>query len=133
MMVQILPEVEEAVAEIRAAFSGKEIQVVTSPDGGAEVTIEGIDLGERYEPRKSFVGFRIHSTYPFSQVYPHFLRPDLRKASGTPLPTPGMTHGQQWRGQPAIMVSRSSRNWDPSRDTAVGKLYKVLEWVRCHA
>lgn len=133
MMVQILPEVEEAVAEIRAAFSGKEIQVVTSGDGGAEVTVEDVDLGEHYEPQKSFVGFRIHSTYPFSQVYPHFLQADLRKANGTPLPTPGMTHGQQWRGQPAIMVSRSSRNWDPSRDTAVGKLYKVLEWVRCHA
>lgn len=133
MMAQILPEVEKAVAEIRAAFSDKEIQVVTSTDGGAEVTIEGIDLGECYEPQETFVGFRIHSTYPFSQVYPHFLRADLRKANDASLPTPGMTRGQQWRSQPAIMVSRSSRNWDPSQDTAVGKLYKVLEWVRCHA
>jgi hypothetical protein len=133
MMAQMLPEVEEAVAEIRAASFGKEVQVAPSGDGGAEVTVEGVDLGERYEPRESFVGFRIHGTYPFSQVYPHFLRADLRKANGTPLPNPGMVSGQQWRGRPAIMVSRSSRNWDPNRDTAVGKLYKVLEWVRYHA
>lgn len=129
----MLTEVEEAVAEIRAASSGKEIQVVPSGDGGAEVTVESVDLGERYEPRESFVGFRIHGTYPFSQVYPHFLRPDLRKADGTPLPNPGMTSGQQWRGQPAIMVSRTSNRWDPSRDTAVGKLHKVLERVRDQA
>lgn len=118
------------MAEIRAVSSGKEVHVVPSEDGGAEVTVEGVNLGERYEPRESFVGFRIHGTYPFSQVYPHFVRPDLRKADGTPLPNPGMTPGQQWRGQPAIMVSRSSNRWDPSQDTAAGKLFRVLEWMR---
>lgn len=133
MMTQMLPEVEEAVAEIRAASFGKEVQAVPSEDGGAEVTVEGVDLGERYEPRETFVGFRIHGNYPFSQVYPHFVRPDLRKADGTPLPNPGMTSGQQWRGQPAIMVSRSSPRWNPNRDTAVGKLHKVLEWLRYQA
>ena len=133
MMAQMLPEVEEAVAEVRAAFEGNEVRVTPLGDGGAAVTVEEVDLGGRYEPRTSFVGFSVHGSYPFSQVYPHFLRHDLRKADGSALPNPGMIAGQQWQGSPAIMVSRSSNRWDPNRDTAVGKLYKVLEWVRCRA
>ena len=132
MVAEILPEVEEAVAEIRAAFEGHEVRATPLGDGGAAVTVEGVDLGERYEPRTSFVGFGVHGTYPFSQVYPHFLRHDLGKADGSALPNPGMTPSQ-WQGRPAIMVSRSSNRWDPNRDTAVGKLHKVLEWIRNQA
>lgn len=132
MIAQMLPEVEEAVAEIRAAFPGNEVRATPSADGGAEVTVEAVDLGERYKPRTSFVGFRVHGSYPFSQIYPHFLRPDLRKADGTPLPNPGMTPNQ-WLGQAATMVSRSSNGWNPNADTAVGKLHKVLDWVRFEA
>ncbi len=128
----MLPEVEEAVAEVRSAFPANEVQAVTLEDGGAEVTVEGVDLGERYEPRTTFVGFRIDRLYPHSDVYPHFLRPELRKANGAALPSPGMIPNQQWRGQPAIMVSRRSTRWNPNRDTAVGKLHKVLEWIRYH-
>ena len=128
----MLPEVEDAVAEIHAAFEENEVRATPLGDGGAAVTVEGVDLGERYEPRTSFVGFSVHGSYPFSQVYPHFLRHDLRKADDSALPNPGMTPNQ-WQGQPAIMVSRSSNRWDPNRDTAVGKLHKVLEWVRYQA
>lgn len=123
-------EVEEAVAEIRAAFSENEVRATPLADGGAEVTVEGVDLGECYEPRTTFVGFRIEHTYPYSDVYPHFVRPDLRKADGTTLPSPGMNPGQQWQGQTAIMLSRRSPGWDPNRDTAAGKLHKVLKWAR---
>lgn len=133
MVTQMAPEVEEAVAEVRAAFPGNEVNAKPLADGGAEVTVENVDLTERYEPRRTFVGFRVDGSYPFSQVYPHFLRPDLRKADATPLPNPGMIAGQQWQGRPAIMVSRSSTRWDPNRDTAAGKLHKVLEWVRYRA
>lgn len=132
MMAQMLPEVEEALEEIRVAFEGNEVRATPLGDGGAAVTIVDVDLGERYEPRTSFAGFNVHGSYPFSQVYPHFLRHDLRKADGSALPNPGMTLNQ-WQGRPAIMVSRSSTRWDPSRDTAVGKLHKVLEWVRYRA
>lgn len=129
MMAQIAPEVEEAVAEIRAAFPGNEVRATPLADGGAEVTVEGADLGECYEPRTTFVGFRIEHSYPYSDVYPHFIRSDLRKTDRTLLPNPGMRQ-HQWQGQPAIMVSRRSNRWDPNRDTAAGKLHKVLEWVR---
>jgi hypothetical protein len=132
-MAQMLPEVEEAVAEIRSAFPANEVEVVPWDDGGAEVTVRGVELGEGYEPRTTFVGFRIDRLYPHSDVYPHFMRPDLRRTNGAPLPNPGMIPDQQWRGQPAVMVSRRSTRWDPNRDTAAGKLHKVLEWVRCQA
>ena len=133
MLTQMLPEVEEAVAEVRAAFPGNEVRATLLADGGAEVTVEDVDLGDRYEPRTTFVGFRINGSYPFSQVYPHFLRPDVRKGDGSPLPNPGMIPNQQWQGRAAIMVSRSSNRWDPNRDTAAGKLHKVLQWVRHQA
>lgn len=131
--MQMLPEVEEAVAEIRSAFPANQVQAVPWAEGGAEVTVEDVELGEHYEPRTTFVGFRIDRLYPHSDVYPHFLRPDLRKTNGAALPNPGMTPNQQWRGQPAIMVSRRSTRWNPNRDTAAGKLHKVLEWVRYQA
>lgn len=131
MMVQMAPEVEEAVAEIRTAFPANEVRVTPLETGGAEVTVEGVDLTERYESRTTFVGFRIEHTYPYSDVYPHFIRPDLRKTDGTSLPNPGMTQ-YQWQNQPAIMVSRRSNRWDANTDTAVGKLHKVVEWIRHH-
>lgn len=131
--MQMLPEVEEAVAEIRAAFPANQVQAVPWAEGGAEVTVEDVDLSEHYEPRTTFVGFHIDRLYPHSDVYPHFLRPDLRKTNGGALPNPGMIPDQQWRGQPAIMVSRRSTRWNPNRDTAAGKLHKVLEWVKCQA
>ena len=124
------PEVEEAVAEIRSAFPGHEVRATTLETGGAEIVVEGVDLTERYEPQTTFIGFRIEHSYPYSDVYPHFLRPDLRKADGTALPNPGMIQGQQWQGGQAIMVSRRSTRWDPNKDTAEGKLHKVIEWVR---
>src|SRR5918993_3066 len=96
-MKQMLPEVEEAVAEIRSAFTANEMEVVPLDDGGAEVTVGGVELGEGYEPRTTFVGFRIDHLYPHSDVYPHFMRPDLRRTNGAPLPNPGMIPNQQWR------------------------------------
>lgn len=129
----MLPDVEEAVAEIRAAFPANRVQAVPWAEGGAEVTVEEVDLGEQYEPQTTFVGFCIDRLYPHSDVYPHFLRPDLRKTNGAALPNPGMIPDQQWREQPAIMVSRRSTRWNPNRDTAAGKLHKVLEWVRYQA
>ena len=129
-MAQILPDVEEAVAEVRAAFSGHGVVATPVGDGGVDVTVEGLDLGERYEPRETFVGFRIDRLYPHSDVYPHFVRPDLAKSDGTALPNPGMVPNQQWQGQPAVMISRRSTRWDPHRDTAAGKLHKVIEWAR---
>ena len=129
-MAQILPDVEEAVAEVRAAFSGHGVVATPVGDGGVDVTVEGLDLGERYEPRETFVGFRIDRLYPHSDVYPHFVRPDLAKSDDTALPNPGMVPNQQWQGQPAVMISRRSTRWDPHRDTAAGKLHKVIEWAR---
>src|SRR3712207_1372280 len=114
MMARIVPEVEEAVAEIRAAFPGNEVRATLLETGGVEVTVEDINLTERYEPPTTFVGFRIEHSYPYSDVYPHFVRPDLRKADGAALPSPGMVPGQQWQGRPAIMVSRRSNRWDPN-------------------
>lgn len=131
-MAQMAFEVEEAVAEIRAAFPENEVLATPLETGGAEVVVEDVDLTERYEPRTTFIGFRIEHSYPYSDVYPHFVRPDLRKSDGTALPSPGMTPNQQWPNQPAIMVSRRSNRWDSNKDTALGKLHKVIEWIRHH-
>ncbi len=131
--MEMLPDVEEAVSEIRAAFPGHEVRAVPWGEGGAEVTVEEIELGEGFEPSNSFVGFRIDRYYPNSDVYSHYVRGDIRKTDGSALPNPGMLPNHEWQGRSAIMVSRRSTRWDANTDTALGKLYKVSDWIKGQA
>src|SRR5260370_27163050 len=80
------PEVEAAIAEIKEAFPGSEIEAISEPQGGAYVAVQNLTIGERYIPSTTWIGFLITFQYPDSDVYPHFIRVDLRRADGQPLP-----------------------------------------------
>lgn len=120
--------VELAIIEIREAFSGHEVEVEPDPYGGAYVTVHNLPLGDQCEPPESWIGFLIQYTYPVSDVYPHFAIPGLHRIDGGPL-SPAFQQ-VQWQGRPATQISRRSNRWDPAEDTAVLKLYKVLEYVK---
>lgn len=121
------PEVAAAVSEIAAAFPTADVRTEEDGDGGAFVIIEPVPLSATYQQDETWIGFRIFYHYPDADVYPHFVREDLCRVDGKPL-TAGMSQGE-FRGRPAIQLSRRSNRWDRSRDTALLKLQKVLTWL----
>lgn len=123
------PEVTTAVEEIRAAFAGHRIDVTSEAQGGAYVVVQDLELGGRYQPSASWVGFLISFQYPYSDVYPHFIDGAVRRVDGRPHGQ-GMAGPVPWQGRSAVQVSRRSNRWNPVVDTAATKLAKVLGWIR---
>jgi hypothetical protein len=123
------PDIKAAVDEIAAAFPTGSVDAVEDGQGGAFVTVRDVPLqGSPYQQAATWVSFQITHTYPYADVYPHFVRHDLSRADGKPLGD-GTSMGN-FRGQPAIQISRRSNRFDPTTDTALLKLFKVLRWLK---
>lgn len=122
------PAVAEAVEEIRATFDGAAVTVRPDGEGGTYVRIDPVDPGPPYAQRETWIGFRITAQYPYSDVYPLFVRHDLRRADSQALGE-GITANQTFDGQPAVQVSRRSNHLNPATDTAAIKVLKVLSWM----
>ena len=122
-------EVGQAIEEIRLAHAEAEITVDEDGSGGATVIVDAVHLGDRYIPSETWIGFHITYQYPNADVYPHFVRGDLKRADGSPLGQ-GMSQNHKWQDRAAVQVSRRSNRLDPNVQTAAIKLEKVLEWIR---
>lgn len=123
------PEVDAAIAEIKQAFWGHQVDVDPEEQGGAHVIVHDLFIGKGFVPSQSWVGFTINFQYPRSDVYPHFIDPDARRADGATFGQ-GISGPTDWRGRKAIQISRKSNRWDPTCDTAALKLAKILEWLK---
>lgn len=124
-MSQLTSAVEAAVAAVQAHFAGKPVEVVPDGAGGATVTVDQIDLGDRYTPSTSWLGFHISAAYPHADVYPHYIG---RVARGD-----GQAHGNavqpvDWNDRQALQLSRRSNRWNPATDNAALKAEKVIKW-----
>lgn len=123
-------DVAAAVEELREAFPDATVTAEADPQGGAHVTVEPVDPGQRYAQRETWIKFHITFQYPYSDVYPHFVRSDLSRHDGAPLGE-GLSVGHFGDGiGPAVQISRRSNRLNPSVDTAALKLVKVLDWLR---
>jgi hypothetical protein len=124
------PAVVQAIAELKAQFGGARVQVAELPDEGAQVWVEGLELGPPYQQSDSWCGFTLAPLYPYADVYPHFVRPDLSRLDGAPLQTP-LHINNNFYGRPAVMISRRTRLTGPANpNNAVLKLLKVQSWLR---
>jgi len=118
--------VEAAVAAVRAHFAGKPVEVLPDGAGGATLIVDDIDLGDRYTPRTSWLGFHISAAYPHADIYPHYIARVAR--------VDGQPHGQavqpvDWNGRVALQLSRRSPGWNPANDNAALKAEKVIAWL----
>jgi hypothetical protein len=121
------PEIQSAIREIVQAYPACAIETADDPEGGAYVTVKDMVLAGPYTQDKSWIGFRITHTYPYADIYPHFIRADLSRRDGKALGE--ATSVGQFRGQPAIQISRRSNRHNPVTDTALIKLEKVVRWL----
>ena len=119
--------VEKAIEELRATIPDAVLTIDEDGDGGAYVMLDPVPLIGPYTQTETWVGFHIGFQYPASDVYPHFVRPDLTRRDGAALGG-GMSVAQH-RGRSAIQVSRRSNKLDPAVQTAAHKLLKVLAWM----
>jgi hypothetical protein len=126
------PEVEHAIAEIREAYPETTVTARADGEGGAYVIVEEVDPGPVYQDGVTWIGFRITFQYPYSDIYPHFVRGDLARADGRGLGE-GISQNQNFEGRPAVQISRRSNHLDPRTQTALLKLEKVLAWVASRA
>ncbi len=122
------PAVRRALEELERAHPDARLTAQEDGEGGALVLLEDVGLGPPYEQAATWIGFRIGFQYPNADVYPHYVRGDLKRIDGRPLGE-GMS-ASSFLGRPAIQISRRSNHLDPGIQTAVLKLEKVLAWLR---
>jgi hypothetical protein len=128
----VTPDVERAVKAIRETFDGANMLVEDDGAGGAHVIVEGLDLGPRFNPSKTWLGGHLTAQVPYSDVYPLFVGAEVRWADGRGFSAP-LSVGHNFRGRVAIQVSRRSNRRDPKLETPVAKFNKVLHWLRYEA
>jgi hypothetical protein len=122
----LTPAVDRAIGAVRGHFAGQPVEVIPDGAGGAFVIISSIEVGPRYTPTVTWLGFQVNAAYPASDIYPHY--------TGRLTRTDGRTHGQgfsavTWQGRQALQLSRRSQGWNPAVDTAVLKAEKVIQWL----
>lgn len=125
--------VQAALADITAAYEGG-VRVVPDGQGGAWIEISDVDLGATYSEPASFVICLLPFNLPNADVYPIYVRHDLARADGSGLGDGFAATRLKWPGEanqrPVIQVSRRTRRSDFTRQTALQKIDKVLEWIR---
>jgi hypothetical protein len=124
--------VKKALEQLDSSYPGeKRIEVQEDGAGGVYVIVNDVDIGTMYEQSTTWVGFRIVFNYPYADVYPHFVRPDLVRNDGRPLGD-GISGGHRFLGRTALQLSRRSNRLNPATDTAATKLLKVVQWLVTH-
>lgn len=125
----ISPAVAGAVQEIQETFAESTVTVTGDGAGGAWVIIDPIPLTSTYTHDSSWIAFLITFAYPEADVYPHFVRPDLKRTDGAALGE-GFSPTTWGPARDAgIQLSRRSNRLNPAVDTAATKVLKVLKWL----
>src|SRR5262249_21315168 len=121
-------------AEIIDAFGAERVRVVPDGQGGAWVEISDVELGGAYTTETTFVIFLLPFNLPGADVYPLFVRRDLerrdRQGLGEGFAATDVQRPGDEQPRPVTQVSRRTRRSDFTRQSALQKIEKVLEWVR---
>lgn len=121
-------DVAEAIAELKRAFPESVVDVVEDGSGGARVRVEPVDLGDRFEPRLTWMGGHLTPLYPNADIYPVFIGGDVRRRDGKPFEVP-VTHDASFLDRPALQVSRMNNQLHLARQTALSKFVKILHFL----
>jgi hypothetical protein len=125
----MLSPVAHAIEQVRQAFAPSDLVIEEDGSGGAYVIIEVVDLGPKFTPQQSWLGGHITAQAPYSDVYPLYASGGLVRTDGRPFQAP-LSLGHQFRGRPALQISRKSNRFDPALQTPASKFVKVLHYLR---
>jgi len=120
-------QVSTAIEETRSNFPDAQVHVCPDGNGGAHMIVDSVELGPPYAQEATWIGFHVPHTYPYSDIYPHFVRHDLSRLDGATLGE-GFASGQ-FHGRPAVQISRKSKN-STVMTHCVTKLISVMCWLK---
>lgn len=120
--------VTQAIEEIEVTFPDATV-TIKEDAAGVWVTVDPVDLGPNWTPSSTAFTFHLASTYPYADVYPHFLGANVVRTEGGGY-VEAVTPNAAWDGHPAVQVSRRSSKWNAVNDTAALKGLRVLDWLR---
>lgn len=121
--------VEQAVNALREAFPHAELAIEDDGAGGAYVRVSPVELGPRFTPERTWLGGHLPPQLPYADVYPLFIGSEVARTDGRAFTAP-ITSGHNFRGNPALQISRRTNRLDPAVQTAALKFRKVLHWLR---
>ena len=121
-------EVATAIEELKRQFVTSSFTVRDDDQGGAYVIMEPVELGARFLPPATWVGFQIPALYPYADIYPVFIGADVKRADGVAFQAP-VTPGHSCEGRGAIQISRRSAAAQSGSQKAVAKILKVLDFL----
>lgn len=122
-------DVANAIAELKRAFPSSEVTSREDGNGGAYVVVEEVEIGQRYQPRSTWLGGHIPGLYPYADIYPLFMGDDVRRADGVAFEAP-VTPGATFLDRPALQISRRNNHTQHFPQTAVAKFLKVLHFMK---
>lgn len=120
----------EAIDELKMVFGNDNVILTPEKDGGAYVMVKKIELGAKFNCPHIWCSFYINYLYPASDIYPHYVSPELCFSNGEKLNGPFSTVIENKNKDKCIQVSRRSNRWNPAQDTALLKLEKVLKFIK---
>lgn len=120
-------QVSTAIEETRSNFPDAQVHACPDGNGGAHMIVDSVELGPPYAQEATWIGFHVPHTYPYSDIYPHFVRPDLSRLDGAAFGE-GLSSGE-FQGHPAVQISRKSKN-STEMNHCVTKLISVMCWLK---
>jgi hypothetical protein len=121
-------EVASGVEDLKRQFGAAQFTVREDGQGGAYVVMDPIDLGEKFTPRQSWMGFHIPAQYPYADIYPVFISSNVRRANGRPFEVP-ITPNHAFEGRPALQISRRNSAAQNGLQKVPTKILKVLDFL----
>jgi hypothetical protein len=84
--VTLHPNHRLAIANLLDTFGDARVSVVEPGDGGAIVTITGLDVGESWTPSVIALTLSLPVTFPTTAVYPYYVTNGLARSDGGAVP-----------------------------------------------
>lgn len=122
-------QVSTAIEETRSNFPDVQVHVCPDGNGGARLIVDSVKLGPPYAQEATWIGFHVPHTYPYSDIYPHFVRHDISRIDGAAFGE-GFSSGE-FQGRSAVQISRKSKN-STAATHCVAKLLSVIDWLKSH-